>query len=302
MGISRLYCRLAGVPYYRKKRVLVLEGGGMRGIFLAGVLQSFHDRGYFPWKLVIGSSAGALVGASYAAGQLHLARDAYLSGLSAGKVIHISNILRTDRHVLDLDWMVDNVIKGDEPLDIRRLKRSARVLITATDCRPHNPPRTVYLSSRTDDVATSLKATAAIPFLYRGFVRYNRYQMLDGGLLDPIPYKKALSMGYREDEIVVVLTRARGYRKKEESFWIRTLYEFYYRDPQYRYLVESIDNRFLLYNRILEELENRYTGIDVIYPPAGFRVERLTRDEKKILRGFEFGISAGKQYLKSIHQ
>ena len=45
------------------KKALVIEGGGMRGIFLTGVLQAFTDRGYFPWKLIIGSSAGALTGA-----------------------------------------------------------------------------------------------------------------------------------------------------------------------------------------------------------------------------------------------
>ncbi len=301
MGLGRFYRHLTGQPHYKKaKKVLILEGGGMRGIFLIGVLQAFSDRGYFPWKLIIGSSAGAICGAAYTARQLHLARDAFFTELLSGKFINISNILRPERHILNLDWMVDHIIKGDEPIDAKKLRKSIPVLISVTDCRPYNPPQTIFLNSRKDDIVTALKATAAIPFLYRGFVPYKKYHLLDGGLIDPIPYQKAFDMGYRPQEILVVLTRKQGYRKREESFWIKSLYESYYKDPQYKYLVETLENRFLLYNRILDDLENRYPGIDVIYPPDNFKVDRLTRDEKRILDGFEMGIHQGKQFLKNI--
>jgi predicted acylesterase/phospholipase RssA len=91
--IRRRYHRFRGTPWYRKKKkVLVLEGGGMRGIFLTGVLQSFTDRGYFPWRLIIGSSAGALTGTAYAARQIHLARAAVFTELRAGQVIKLRNL------------------------------------------------------------------------------------------------------------------------------------------------------------------------------------------------------------------
>lgn len=299
--IRRLYHRFRGTPWYRKKKkVLVLEGGGMRGIFLTGVLQSFTDRGYFPWRLIIGSSAGALTGTAYAARQIHLARDAFFTELLAGQFIKLTNILRPDKHILNLDWMVDTIIQGAEPLDVRALSRSCPVLITATDCRPDNQPRTLYLSSRKDPVATALKATAAIPVLYRGFVEYGPHHFLDGGLLDPIPYGRALEMGYDEDEITVVVTRHRGYRKREESFWVKSLYESYYRDHRYRFLVEAIGSRFHLYNRALDDLEQRHRGIDVIYPPEDFRVDRLTRDGKRIMEGFAQGVIAGREYLRRL--
>ncbi len=294
--------RIRGIPVYKKKKVLILEGGGMRGIFLTGVLQSFADRSFFPWKLIIGSSAGALTGTAYAAHQIHIARDAFFTELLSGKFITITNILRPERHILNLDWMVDNIIKGREPLDLKRLRKSCTVLITATDCPPHNRPEAVYLHSKKDDLFIALKATAAIPFLYRGFVRYKDHHFLDGGLLDPIPFRKALDMGYSEDEILVVVTRHRGYRKKEESFWIKNLYESYYKDKQFRFLVEFMENRYTFYNHVLDDLEKKYTGIDVIYPPEGFRVDRLTRDERKILEGFEQGIARGRDYLRSIRR
>jgi predicted patatin/cPLA2 family phospholipase len=283
---------------FPRKKVLVLEGGGMRGIFLTGVLQSFTDRKYFPWKLIIGSSAGALTGTAYAGDQIHLARDAFFTKLLSGKFIHLAHILSSEKHILNLDWMVDTIIRGEDPFDERRLRKSCEVLVTATSCVPGNPPETVYLNPKKDDLPTILKATSAIPFLYRGFVAYQNYDFLDGGLLDPIPYKKALDLGYKEKDILVVVTREKGYRKKQESFFVRSIYETYYRDPKHRFLLKAIDNRYRMYNRILDELENVHSEIEVIYPPDDFRVERLTRDEEKILEGFEQGVYAGISFLK----
>lgn len=272
----------------------------MRGIFLVGVLQAFAERGYFPWKLVIGSSAGALTAAAYMAGQVYLARDAFFTRLLSNKFIHYSHIFKQDKHILDLDWMIDTIIDSREKLDIKKLRKSCPLLITATAVHEDLPPKTIFLDSKTDDPLIALKATAALPYLYRGFIRYKDQLLLDGGLLAPVPYQKALSLGYREEDILVVLTRPKGYRKKKESFWTRTLYEHYYKDPKYTPLVESLLSRHKLYNQILYALENKYKGIDIIYPPGDFEVKRLTRDEKKILAGFEQGITAAITYLNPI--
>lgn len=279
------------------RKVLILEGGGMRGVFLTGVLQAFTDHSFFPFDTVIGSSAGALTGCAYAAGQIYLSRDAFFGKLLSGKFIRPANIFNADRHILDLDWMIDTVVKGRDPLDLESLRKACPVIITATDCVDDRPPETVYLNSRTDDIYTALKATAAIPVLYRGFVEYGGHRLLDGGLLDPIPFNRAMDMGYREEDIVVVLTRPKGYRKEAESFWVRSLYEAYYRDTRYRYLVRSLDRRYVRYNRILDDLEKVYRKIQIIYPPEDFEVDRLTRDPKKILEGFEMGVLAGNSFM-----
>lgn len=284
------------------RKVLVLEGGGMRGIFTTGVLQAFSDRGYFPWELIIGTSAGAITGVGYAARQIHLVRDAYFTELLKGRFINISNILRPEKHILNLDWLIDNIIKGKDPLDVRALQRYCRVLITATNCLPDTPPETIYLDSRKDDVPTALKATSAIPFLYRGYVEYKDYRFLDGAVLDPIPYRKALSLGYKEEEILVVVTRKKGYRKSSESFWMKSLYENYYKDPKFKYLIETMKTRHLEYNQILDDLENIHRGIDVIYAPKNFTVDRLTQDDKKILAGFNQGVAAGRDYLDTFKE
>ncbi len=140
--------RIFAKKKYPAKRALVLEGGGMRGVFPAGILQAFADRNYFPWKLIAGTSAGALVGTAYAAGQVHLARDAFFTQLLSGDFIRKLNILRPEEHILDLDWLVETIINGSDPLNIRRLKKCCPVLITATNCPPGAPPETVYFSSK----------------------------------------------------------------------------------------------------------------------------------------------------------
>ena len=290
-----IFNRIKGYP---KKKVLVLEGGGMRGIFLTGLLQAFTDRGYCPWQLIVGSSAGALTGTAYAAGQIHLARDAFFNELLTGQFIRMSNIFRPEKHILNLDWMVETIIKGDEPLNLKKLRRTAcPVFITATRVNEDRSPETIYLNTKHDNIPVALKATAAIPFLYRGFVEYSDSLLLDGALLDPIPYLKALSLGYKEKDILIVLTRKKGYRKRKESFWINALYESYYKDEHHRFFLEALNDRFKQYNYLLDDIETNHPDIDVIYPPADFKVNRLTRNEEKILKGFEQGVAAAKEYL-----
>lgn len=281
------------------KKVLVLEGGGMRGIFLTGVLQGFWDRHFFPWKLIIGSSAGALTGAAYAAGQIHLARDAFFTLLTTKNFISLFNVLNREKHILDMDWLADTIIGGEDPLDVERLKKSCQVIITASHIGDQGPPKKVYLDTRKDDILTALKASAAVPFLYRGFVQYKDYNLLDGALLDPVPFHKARDMGFEDKHILVVASRNRKYRKKQESFWVKTLYENYYKDEKYACLLEALENRYIKYNKLMEDLYENHPDISVIDPPLDFRLSRLTRDRDELLKGFELGITAAKNWLKN---
>ncbi|MCF8111077.1 MAG: patatin family protein [Desulfobacteraceae bacterium] len=283
---------------FTPRKALVLEGGGMRGIFLAGVLQAFMERGYSPWRLIIGTSAGALIGTAYAARQIHLARDAFFSELLTGRFIRMSNIFRPEKHVLNLDWMIDTFINDHaDSLDIRRLRRfSCPVLAVATCFYQHAPPHPVYLSTKRDNIPQALKASAAIPFLYRNFVPYKNELLMDGSVCDPLPFKKALELGFSEKDILVVTTRPKDYRKDRESFWVKRLYESYYRDEQYQYLVEALGHHCEMYNQLLDDMEST-SGIDVIYPPDDFKVNRLTRNEEKIVEGFEQGVRAARKYL-----
>lgn len=296
LKLLRYFSRLR-LPAAARKKVLILEGGGMRGVFTTGVLQAFHDRHYFPWEAVMGSSAGALTGAAYVAGQIHLSRDAFFGSLLSSRFIRLMNIVRPSKHVINLDWMIDSVLHGQEPLDEKKLRRACPLVVTGTHIPPGKHPRTVYFNSHRDELTTILKATAALPFLYRGFVPYRDYELLDGAILDPVPYHHALRLGYREEDIVVVLTREKGYRKEQESFWVRKLLEIYYNKPEYRLLVDVLETRFSRYNTLIDELEKRHPAIEVIYPSPKFHVDRLTTDRAQIASGFHEGVQAGIGFL-----
>lgn len=282
-----------------KKKALIIEGGGMRGIFIQGVLQSFNDMNYFPWKLIVGTSAGALTAVPYASGQLYISRDMMFSKLLDSDFINLKNILRPSKHILNLDWMIEETLGGEYPLDLKKLAKSCPVIITATDIRKYEVPRCVCFDSRRDDMRYVLKATAALPFLYRGFVEYRGYSLLDGGIMNPVPYDVALNRNFAEEDIVVICTRPKGYRKERESFWTRTLMELYYHDKAYEPLVQMLDNLHKRNNRIMDELEYNHPNISVIYPPENFNVERLTKDHGLIAKGFMCGIESGRRFLSA---
>ena len=281
----------------RERKVLVIEGGGMSGIFLTGVLQSFTDQKYFPFKLIVGTSAGALSGCVYAAGQVHVARDAFFSDSLSEHLIQLKNIFNTEKHVLDLDWMIDFFLQGPEPLNVKTLRKACPVIITATHCPYDKPLEKKYFNSRKDDLASVLKATAAMPFVYRGFVEYKNCKLLDGGTLDPIPFYKALEMGYKDEDILVLATKPKGYRQKQESLLVRILIDKYYNDPGHRNIVNELNKHHIKYNMILDDMEHNHPNIEVIYPPEDFDVDRLTTDMKKIIEGFQQGVMAGNKYM-----
>ena len=281
----------------RERKVLVIEGGAMSGVFLTGVLQAFTDQKYFPFKLIVGSSAGALAGCAYTAGQIHIARDAFFSEQLSENLIQLKNIFNTEKHMLNLDWMIDFFLNSPEYLDIKLVRKGCPVIITAVNCKDDHPLETIYFNSKKDDLSVVLKATAAIPFMYRGFVEYKGYKLLDGGTLDPIPFYWPLKMGYRDEDILVLATRPKGYRKKQESLIIRMLIEKYYNDQRYQHLVRELDDFHNKYNFILDDMEYNHPNIEVIYPPEGFDVQRLTTDPRKIIEGFEQGVRAGNMYL-----
>ncbi len=282
-----------------KQKVLVVEGGGMRAIFAIGVLQAFHDAGFFPWKLILGTSAGAMAAVAYAARKIQVVRDAMFMHLLSGEFITVSNLLRPSRHVIDLDGIIECIFEAGDSFQ-PALKKSCPVLISATCFYDDRPPGVLFLNSRNDDLRAALKSTSALPVLYKEFVHYKGHQLLDGGIVAPVPYPKAVELGFREKDIVVITTRKKGYRKKTVSFSERIIYETFFKDDQYRFLLKALYERPAAYNSALDDLEQNHVDIRVIYPPADFSVERLTKEAGKTMAGFVQGVQAGNRFLQNL--
>jgi predicted patatin/cPLA2 family phospholipase len=179
----------------------------MRGIFSVGVLDVFHERGFAPFDLAIGASAGACNLASHVAEQKGRNRRAYFDLMTRREFIDIKRAA-LGRSVVDLDWLWDTLAVR-EPLDVDAIGRSSvEFVVVATSAQSGEP---VYLRPRADEVFDALKGSCALPGLYRGRVAVRGESLVDGGVSDPIPVEEAYRRGARR--MVVVRSRPASYVK-----------------------------------------------------------------------------------------
>src|SRR3984957_16942363 len=188
---------------------LVVEGGAMRGIFAAGVLDVFLEQRFRPFDLALGVSAGASNLLSYLAGQHGRARRCFFGPMSRPEFIDPWRMLRGG-HWLDLDWLWEAITRED-PLDCSAAAASGVDCAVVATCARTGEPR--YLSPRADDMLDTLKASCALPFLYRRTIHVGRHELVDGGISDPLPVREAYRRGART--LVVVRSRAADFVKKD---------------------------------------------------------------------------------------
>lgn len=193
----------------RDRVALVVEGGAMRGIFSAGVLDVFLERGFRPFDLALGVSVGASNILSYLARQHGRARRCFLGPMSSPEFIDPWRLLRGG-HWLDLDWLWDAITRED-PLDCEAAHQSGVEYGLVATCTRTGTPQ--YLSPGPDDMLEALKASCALPVLYRHPIRLGGRTLVDGGISDPLPVREAYRRGART--IMVVRSRAANFVKRD---------------------------------------------------------------------------------------
>lgn len=263
-------------PYHRidEHSSLILEGGGMRGVFTCGVLDNFMDRGIrFPYA--IGVSAGACNGLSYMSGQRGRAKYSNIDLLEKYRYIGIRHLLHK-RNIMDFDLLFDVFPNQILPYDYDTFAKSPEVFeMVTTSCttgeacyydEKHSPKRIIDI----------VRASSSLPFVCP-ITYVDGEPMLDGGLADSIPLLRARSKGFHRH--VVVLTRNRGYRKPNKA--AITLPFFYKKYPALR---KTIRQRNLLYNEQLDMVERMEDAgeILVIRPEKPIVVDRIERDTNKL--------------------
>lgn len=273
---------------------LVLEGGGMRGVFTSGVLDCLMDRDIrFPYAVAV--SAGACNGLSYVSRQRGRARRSNIDLLEKYRYIGIKHLWRY-HSLFDLGFMFDELPNRVLPYDYAAYRANPmRFEMVCTDCRTG---RAVYLHEAADAqrLLDICRASSALPYV-SPVVWVDGRPMLDGGLADSIPVEHAMAMGYMRN--VVVLTRARGYRKEERDF---KLPRFIYKDyPRLRLL---LSRRAAIYNRQLElverlESEGRILVIRPERPPA---VGRIDMNTQRLAELYDEGYAVAGHVLDSLKQ
>lgn len=264
-----------------KSSGLILEGGGMRGVFTCGVLDNFMDRGIrFPYT--IGVSAGACNGLSYMSGQRGRGKFSNIDLLEKYHYIGIKQLL-TKGNIMDFDLLFHTFPEKIIPYDYARYAQiEERYEMVTTSCLTG---RACYYEEKRDPVRIIdiVKASSSLPFVCP-IAYVDGEPMLDGGIADSIPLLRAKELGY--DNNVVVLTRNKGYRKPDKP---TSIPPFFYR--KYPALKAAIRHRNALYNEqisLVERLESEGKLL-VIRPEKPIEVDRMERDTRKLLNLYEEG-------------
>lgn len=260
---------------------LILEGGGMRGVFTCGVLDNFMDRGIrFPYT--IGVSAGACNGLSYMSGQRGRGKFSNIDLLEKYHYIGIKQLL-TKGNIMDFDLLFHTFPEKIIPYDYARYAQiEERYEMVTTSCLTG---RACYYEEKRDPerIIDIVKASSSLPFVCP-IAYVDGEPMLDGGIADSIPLLRAKELGY--DNNVVVLTRNKGYRKPDKP---TSIPPFFYR--KYPALKAAIRHRNALYNEqisLVERLESEGKLL-VIRPEKPIEVDRMERDTRKLLNLYEEG-------------
>lgn len=269
---------------------LVLEGGGMRGVFTCGVLDAFMKNGLY-FNYVVAVSAGACNGLSYMSRQIRRARISNIDFLARYKYIGLRHLV-TQGCIFDQKLLYDDFPNTLLPFDYDAFFSSDGVFeMVATNCLTG---RACYLTEKHDrqrllDIA---RASSSLPYVSK-IVEVDGVPMLDGGIVDSIPVARSMELGYGKN--VVVLTRNYGFRTHAKDRKIP--YFIYKRYPRLRV---ALSRRREAYNRQLdfvEELE-RSGSVVCIRPERPVEVGRMEKDVSKLEALYEEGVALGDKFCK----
>ena len=260
---------------------LVLEGGGLRGVFTCGVLDYFMDNGIrFPFT--IGVSAGACNGLSYMSGQRGRAKASNIDLMDKYHYVGFKYLF-TQKCIMDFKLLFEEFPEKIIPYDYDAyFSNPDRFVMVTTNCITG---KAEYFEEKTSQerIMDIVRASSSLPFV-SPITYVDGIPMLDGGIADSIPVEYAMSQGY--EKLVVVLTRNRGYRKKAGSM---PLAKAVYR--KYPALQKALSERNAIYNRtmdLIERLEDE-GRITVIRPLKPVDVSRMEKDTDKLRALYQEG-------------
>ncbi|MBU9722097.1 MULTISPECIES: patatin-like phospholipase family protein [Bacillaceae] len=251
---------------------LVLEGGGMRGVYTGGILEFFLEKGlHFPY--VIAVSAGACNAASYISKQN--GRNKAVTVDYAGHPNYLSfKRFFTNGELFNMDFIFDEIPNKNNVFDYKTFFDSNQTFyIGTTDCKTGE---TIYYEKNevNDEINKVLRASSSLPMI-APIIEYEGRSLLDGGISDPIPINKSIKDG--NEKHVVILTQCEGYVKKplKRGKWV-----YRRRYAEYGGLLDIIEKRSNIYNaQIQRVLELEKEGKALVFRPDNLM--KVTRMEKK---------------------
>lgn len=274
------------------KGCLVIEGGAFRGLYNQGVMDFFMENN-LNFECVIGVSAGAMAGLNYAAGQV--GRSARCNLEFRHDPDYIGALALVHAHSpLNIDFAIQPNDKLDKLDESTFYDPARRFVAVATDCRSG---KTVYFEKgKCRDILSAIKASASMPYV-SPMVEVDGKPCLDGGCSCHIPYRWAIEQGY--ENIVVIKTRERGYRKKVKKSGMPQ--RFYKNYPEFVSKLESMNSD---YNKECDEIDRleKEGRIFVIAPSEHVTVKRVEGNMDKLGDLYWLGYEDAKRQLFSLNK
>lgn len=264
------------------KTGLVLEGGAMRGMFTAGVLDVFMESG-IRFDGAIGVSAGAAFGVNYKTGQIGRAIRYNMRFCKDSRYCGLWALLR-DGNIYSTDFCYGEVPLKHDPFDFEAFRCNPMPFyLVATDVETGEAVYHEY-RGRDDYGFDWIRASSSMPLVSQ-MVEIEGRKLLDGGISDSLPLRYFESIGYKRN--VVILTQPPMYEKKENGllFAVRLMYR------KYPALVRAMEERHLRYNEALRDIEEkeRRGEILVIRPEAPLPVSRVEKNPERLRAAYNAG-------------
>ncbi len=265
----------------------------MRGSFTAGIYDYLLERGVQPFDYLLGVSAGSGNMVSYLAGQRGRNLRFYLDYAFRPKYMSMGNFLRLGSYIdLDYPYTVLSGPGGEDPVDLAAFNAStARYEAVVTDAATGQP---VYYdkSELKDGNFDVIKASCAVPGACKPYPVHGK-PGFDGGVSDPVPYRRALDMGC--DRMVVLLTRPVDFLRPPLDH-AGTMERVLRRWPN---TFAALKRRYIRYNQdvtAVKELEKEGRAL-LVGPSDISGMDTLTRDKAAVERLYHMGYEAGAQVL-----
>ena len=274
------------------KAGLVVEGGGMRGVYSSGVLDFFIEKDLF-FENNYGVSAGACHLCSYLAKQYKRAFRVNVDYLNDKRYCSVHSLLKTG-NLFGAEMLYDIIPNELDLFDYDTYnKNESNFYVVITDINT-GKPEYVKIGDLKKDIIY-VRASSSLPLLAQN-VKINDKEYLDGGISDSIPIKKSIADGNKKN--VVILTRDNTYRKGKNSLMpiIKLKYKKY---PNF---VKSMADRYIVYNEILDfikELENN-GDVFVIRPKKPVNIGRTEKNREKLEALYNDGYNDAKDCYEEL--
>lgn len=277
------------------KPALVLEGGGQRTIFSAGVVDAFMEHRFAPFIQVLGVSGGAQVGATYAMDQMGLAKRIIEEVSTSDRFYRRLNWFRA-APVMDLDWYID-FIQADPAyrMDASKLDNTDMQLqLMATHADSFATKR---FHHDDHDLGLLLKASSAIPYFYDHGVEIAGEHFVDGGLGHPIPAREVVEQGAN----YVVVIRVSPNDHEPEPIFSRRLHQFFKRTNANPRIGAMMDTHQANYQRDEQYIQQPPAGVTTVQiaPHRALTSTVLGSSEKALIEDYKLGYETGVLFVNT---